>query len=210
MLATAHLVSDRLSGSDDPEVRRVTPTLIGAIDRAIGLCTQTLNFGRADESPPNRRAFVLAELIDDVAAHVGLPPDGHVKWCNEVVGDFAIDADREQLFRVLLNLGRNAVEAMQMAGEVCIRARADGVDVVIEVVDTGPGLPEKSKENLFQPFAGSARAGGVGLGLVIARELVQAHGGDLALAKSDAGGTTFRIHLPGAAVTAAMPTRQTG
>ena len=210
ILATAHLVSDRLSGSDDPEVRRVTPTLIGAIDRAIRLCTQTLNFGRAEESPPNRRAFVLAELIDDVAAHVGLPPDGHVRWRNEVVGEFAVDADREQLFRVLLNLGRNAVEAMQTSGDVRIRAQSDGADVMIEVMDTGPGLPEKSKENLFQPFAGSARAGGIGLGLVIARELVQAHGGDLALAKSDASGTTFRIHLPDAAAAPGQPARQAG
>jgi signal transduction histidine kinase len=70
----------------------------------------------------------------------------------------------------------------------------------LDVSDDGPGLPAKARDKLFQPFAGSARAGGTGLGLAIARELVRAHGGELALVQSSAQGTIFRIDLPRAAL----------
>ena len=73
VLTTAHLVSDRLSASEDPGVRRATPVLIAAIDRAISLCTDTLTFGKAEERAPIRERFALGPLIDDVGHHVGLP-----------------------------------------------------------------------------------------------------------------------------------------
>jgi signal transduction histidine kinase len=73
ILATAQVVSDRLTVSDDPEVRRITPRLIDSIDRAINLCSRTLRFGQADEPPPTRANFSLAKLIDEVGSMVGLP-----------------------------------------------------------------------------------------------------------------------------------------
>jgi len=68
--------------------------------------------------------------------------------------------------------------------------------LLIEVADDGPGLPPKARENLFRPFAGSARPGGTGLGLAIAREVMRAHGGDIALDESTGAGTIFRLSLP--------------
>jgi signal transduction histidine kinase len=68
--------------------------------------------------------------------------------------------------------------------------------IAIEIADDGPGLPPKARDNLFQPFTGSARLGGTGLGLAIARELMRAHGGDIALVDSTAKGTIFRLTLP--------------
>ena len=61
---------------------------------------------------------------------------------------------------------------------------------------TGPGLPPRAREKLFQPFAGSARPGGSGLGLAIARDLMRAHGGDIRLLRSDGAGTVFQLDLP--------------
>jgi len=197
MLATAQLVTDSLATVEDPKVRRIAPRLMQSIDRAIDLCTQTMNYGRADEQPPQRQDVCLSELVDDVGAALGLPDDNGLRWQNQIGSEISVNADREQLFRVLLNLGRNAVEAMPQGGEVALSAWQRNGQVVIEIADSGPGLPEKAREHLFEPFTGSARSGGTGLGLAIARELVEGHGGDLTLAKSDGAGTTFAIALPG-------------
>ena len=197
ILATAQLVSDRLTLSDDPEVRGVTPRLIDAIDRAINLCQRTLRYGSAAEPEPVRTSFQLGDLVDDVGASIGLPSDGRVSWQNRITNGLAVDADRDQLFRVLLNLGRNAMQAIAGDGAVTIQAERTDDGVVIEVRDTGPGLPNVAREHLFEAFTGSARAGGTGLGLAIARDLMRAHGGNIELLRSDADGTAFRLFLPG-------------
>ena len=127
---------------------------------------------------------------------MGLPADGPITWSNEVESDFEVSADWDQIFRVLLNLARNAVEAIKEKGEVRIGAAGENGVTLIDVADTGPGLPPAARETLFQAFAGSARAGGTGLGLAIARDLMHAHGGDITLLRSDAKGTVFRLELP--------------
>lgn len=203
ILATAQLVSDRLAESEDPEVRRLTPSLIRAIDRAINLCTQTLNFGSTEELPPTYESFAVEALIDDVHVHIELPSDGRIAWRTDIDNGLGLNADREQVFRILLNLGRNAVQAMPQGGEIRIAAQRHDDRVLIDVSDTGGGLPAKAKQHLFQPFAGSARSGGTGLGLVIAQDLARGHGGDVSLIASDDTGTTFRLELP--LVTAPRP-----
>jgi signal transduction histidine kinase len=198
MLATAQLVTDGLNVVEDPTVRRVAPRLMRAIDRAINLCTRTLNYGKADEAPPDYGRFALKELVEEVRETLGLSAGGSVAWRNEISADFELNADREQIFRVLMNLGRNAVDAMADGGEIEISAFRQNSDVVIDVRDNGPGLAENARQHLFEPFAGSARKGGTGLGLVIARELVEGHNGTLTLCESNDAGTHFRIELPDA------------
>jgi signal transduction histidine kinase len=113
---------------------------------------------------------------------------------NTVPPDLMIEADRDQLYRVFLNLGRNAIEAG--AHRLRFSGVREAATITIEVADDGPGLPPKARENLFRPFFGSARPGGSGLGLAIARELVRAHGGELSLVSSTGAGTVFRLSLP--------------
>jgi signal transduction histidine kinase len=91
-------------------------------------------------------------------------------------------------------VARNAVEAG--ARQLRFAAARENALVAIEIDDDGPGMPPKARENLFRPFFGSARPGGSGLGLAIARELMRAHGGDLALVASTGAGTVFRLTLP--------------
>jgi signal transduction histidine kinase len=202
ILATAQLLSDRLAGSSDPNVQRLAPTLMGSIDRAVALCGQTLDYARDDLPAPQRSRFGLKALIDEVGGVVGLLTGNRARW-EMVIAEIDVVADREQLFRVLVNLGRNAAEAG--ATIVRIAATPTGAGGLhIDVGDDGPGLPARAREKLFMPFTGSARAGGTGLGLAIARELVRAHGGDVTLTASSASGTSFRIDLPGV-VAAALP-----
>jgi signal transduction histidine kinase len=195
ILSTARLVSDGLADSAAPEVRRVAPTLLAAIDRAVALCTRTLDFTRDTPPPLVRERFAAAALVDDVAQAVADPshrPDSRLR--NDVPPDLAVEADRDELYRVLFNVCRNAFEAGAQHVTV-VGHQADG-EVAIEIADDGPGLPPKARDNLFQPFTGSARLGGTGLGLAIARELMRAHGGDITLLDSTAKGTIFRLVLP--------------
>ena len=194
ILATARLVSDRLSNSEDPEVRRVTPTLLGAIDRAVNLCAQTLSFTREGAPKVERSRFDLGELVSEVGASVPEQLSGEAEWRNTIEARLEVSADREQLYRVLSNLGRNAIQAG--ASRIEIGARREHGHVIIEVSDDGPGLSPRARERLFAPFAGSSRPGGTGLGLAIARELMRAHGGDIRLERSTSEGTCFRLDLP--------------
>jgi signal transduction histidine kinase len=194
ILATTRLVSDRLAESADPAVRRLTPTLLGSIDRAVNLCEQTLSFVREGRPPLQPSRFLLADLVAEVGS--ALPaPHAPITWIADLPADLRLEADRAQLFRVLANLAQNALEAG--ASRLAISARPEpGGRVAILVADNGPGLPPRAREHLFQPFRGSSRPGSSGLGLAIAREIVNLHGGELALVESGAGGTTFRIELP--------------
>jgi signal transduction histidine kinase len=194
ILSTARLVSDSLAESAAPEVRRVAPTLLAAIDRAVGLCSRTLDFTREGAPPLRRERFRFGDLVEELLRiqEPSLPEGAELR--NSVIDTIEIHADREQLYRVLFNLTRNAFEAG--AHRVTITARKEGEEMIAEIADDGPGLPPKARENLFKPFAGSARFGGTGLGLAIARETMRAHGGDIALVESTATGTIFRLCLP--------------
>ncbi|MGB8182573.1 MAG: HAMP domain-containing sensor histidine kinase, partial [Stellaceae bacterium] len=194
ILSTARLTSDSLAGSTSPEVKRVVPALLAAIDRAVALCTGTLNYTRDSAPPLHRSRFPLAALADELINGSSPIARNGFNVVNEVPADLVAYADRDQLLRVLENLTRNAMECG--AHRCAIAAARNGAGLHIAVSDDGPGLPPKARTHLFTPFSGSARPGGTGLGLAIAREIMRAHGGDIALQRSDAGGTVFALTLP--------------
>src|SRR5262249_4807712 len=110
ILATARLVTDGLTASAAPEVRRIAPRLLDAIDRAIALCPCTLDFSREDTPPLARSRFPLVPLIGEIGP--GLAISGQdLAIENAIPPDLIVEADRDQLYRVFLNLARNSVEA---------------------------------------------------------------------------------------------------
>ncbi|MBL9095701.1 MAG: ATP-binding protein, partial [Alphaproteobacteria bacterium] len=139
--------------------------------------------------------------IADEAMHAALAAgDGRTGWNNAFDPTLLIDADGEQLLRILLNIGRNAVQALdgrEGAALTLSAERRDGA-TIIDLSDNGPGIPAEALKHLFEPFARKGRAGGTGLGLAIARELARGHGGDVVLLRSGPEGTTFRITIPDA------------
>jgi signal transduction histidine kinase len=198
ILSTVSVASDRLMRVDDPTVRRVAPLLVRSVEKAVHLCTLTQDLARGEEVVPRRQRFALRDLLDEVGEALQLDECAGVEWQNQVPPGLGIEADRERLFRVLLNLSRNATEAF--AGRSgCIRsvARANAGLVEIEIDDNGPGIPAAVLEHLFEPFAGTGKYGGTGLGLATARDLARAHGGDLTLLQTGPGGTRFRVRIPG-------------
>ncbi len=202
MLSSSQLISDRLSTSADPTVQKFVPKLISSLDRAISLCTETLRYGRAEEAAPQRHRFLLRPLIDEVGDSFGLPGQGRIRWIVDAQDGLEIDADRGQLYRILTNLVRNAVQILEappepLRPEIKIIAHNDDAHILISVCDNGPGVPARARATLFQAFQGAVRAGGTGLGLAISAELARAHGGELSL-DDTANGAIFHLRLPSA------------
>lgn len=235
MLGTAQLVSDRLSNVNDPTVQRVTPRLVRSIDRAIKLCSDTLQYGKVEDHAPSRSHLPVKPLIEEVLEELGLPRQGLDVHLN-IDAQAKVYGDHDLLYRVFANLVRNSAQAIEamaieaqsieklalesqncephkngqdqngtgspprsnghmMDNSVTITLTPNGTLSVIDIMDSGPGLPEAARTHLFEAFKGSYRKGGTGLGLAIAAEIIRAHKGEITLLPSEKG-AHFRIKLP--------------
>jgi signal transduction histidine kinase len=207
ILASAQLASDRLATSKDPTTQALAPRLVSSIDRAIALATNTLKYGRAEEAPPRRRRQKLFPIADE-AMHAALAAgDGRTAWSNAFDPNLEVDADSDQLLRILINLGRNAAQALEgrEGAAITLGAQRQNNVVTIDLCDNGSGIPAEARKKLFEPFGGNGRVGGTGLGLAIARELARGHGGEVALLASGPTGTIFRITIPDVAALGDAP-----
>lgn len=191
-LATAQLVSDSLSRSEDPRVAKSLPRLERALERAIGLASDTLKYGRSSVPEAHLQTVVLADVVAEAASEA-LAAHSAIRFENTISGAVMGQADPDHLHRICANLIRNAAEAMEQGGTVTVTCE-DGV--ALSVADTGPGLPQQAQTNLFKPFAGSTRRDGTGLGIALSRDLARAMGGDLTLDKTGPDGTRFLVTLP--------------
>jgi signal transduction histidine kinase len=200
MLTSAQMASERLAASGDPKVAQAMPRLERALDRAVKLAQGVLAYGRSEEPEPQVAAVSLRHAAQVAAEDAGLAPGG-VRLDLKLPAAFRVAADPDQLQRILVNLFRNACQAMEVAdpgrrGVVSVRAERQDGRAVITISDNGPGVPERVRTTLFQPFTGSGRPDGSGLGLAIARELARGHGGELDLLKTDTEGSSFVLTLP--------------
>ena len=200
LLASSQLLSDQLSSVPDPRVQRFAPKLMRSLERAIAFCQSTLSYGRAQEAAPDRRMVAIEPVVAEVRETAGLASDVSITWITAIERSLAVDADPDQLFRVLLNLVRNAAQALEgnpdpASMQIRVTGRREGAVAILEVSDTGPGVPQRARDHLFEAFQSSSRPGGSGLGLAIAAELVRAHGGEISLVEGTIG-ATFRIVIP--------------
>ncbi|HWL67354.1 MAG TPA: HAMP domain-containing sensor histidine kinase [Geminicoccus sp.] len=198
MLSTAVLLSDTLERSQDPEVRRIAPRLIDSLERATRLCTDVLRFARDEKPRLVETDFALARLAEEVDDATPPPKESRVRLKIDVPDELVLHADRDQMFRALQNLLRNAYEALgdRPDGRITIQGgRAEG-HVWIDVADNGPGVSQGTLQWLFHPFRAKEKLGGSGLGLAIVREIMRGHGGEIELAETGPTGTTFRLRLP--------------
>ncbi len=206
-LTSAQMLSDQVVALDDPKIQRLAPRLLHSIDKAVAFAQSVVEYGRQSSVPPRPEPVDLRALVDESAIDAGLRGHPGVAFDNTVPDDVTIKVDPNQLARVLVNLMKNAREALEAANEktpdprVTVSYAPAGNGYTISIADNGPGLPPRARENLFVAFEGSARAGGTGLGLAIARELVAAHGGSLGYTPLEPG-TRFDITLPAATLVA--------
>jgi len=193
ILSTAALELDGLDSTPDPNVRRMTANMMKAVDRAVALSAKTLSFAKEGLPEVRKQPVEGLAFLNEVCAGLARVCEG----CDlSATGpaDFIFAADPELLTRALDNLVRNAAQAGATTVRLDVAREKDMA--VVRVIDNGPGLPKRTLENMFVPFAGSARAGGAGLGLPIARELIRVQGGDLELASTSEAGASFLIRLP--------------
>jgi signal transduction histidine kinase len=137
---------------------------------------------------------LIREVVDSFSSTVeGLGVVTAVDVENDIV---ELDIDPQRIHQVLANLVANAVNHLPDGGQVRVRAGQDEGTVVIEVSDTGPGIPEDQLERIFERFVRIGDSAGTGLGLSIARDLIEAHGGTLTATNRTEGGAVFTIRLP--------------
>lgn len=202
VLSPALLLSERLETHSDPAVRRSGVTIMNAVDRANELIGQTLKFVRDGPAPLAAVRFPLAPLVAEAIETVGISSTCHMR--QEISPEWTVNADRDQILRVLVNLIRNAVEAgarnlFVRSADPSMPAPATGPPfgvIAIDIIDDGHGLPEAVRETLFRPFTRSSKPGGSGLGLAIAHDLMRANSGDMELVSTGPAGTVFRLYLP--------------
>ena len=196
---------------DASSYRAVVESMLEEADRLSGLVDRLLTVSRADsgERARGRDAIDLGELADNVAVHLGVLAEEKEQRLVVVRDDRpTCRGDRIVLRQALINLVDNAIKYTPAGGEIRVRVSAANGSAVLEVTDTGPGVPEQHAPYLFDRLyrvAGSDVPGtdeelygdGAGLGLAIARWAVEANRGRLSYAREDSG-STFRITLPGA------------
>ena len=213
ILSAAQLISDRISAIPDPQAQRLAPRLVATLDRAIRFCQATLTYGAGTE-PPERRRFDLARMVEEVVETARAEHGAAIEHHVDIPPRFEVYADPDHILRVLENLARNAAQALMIKGAAegrpkSVRFAAIRIDgaALVEISDTGPGVPPDQTERIFEPFHKSTRAAGTGLGLSIAADLVIRNGGTIELAPQKQDdfycGARFLIKLPTPAETRA-------
>ena len=207
LLASAQLFTDRLVSVPDPNVQRFAPRLMRSLERAIAFCQSTLSYGQVNGAaarPPAGGARRAARgRARDARPRAGL--------ARALDRRGRAQPARRRRSRTSCSASSSTSRAMRCRrwkarapndpgrDQLRVTGRREGAVVVIEVSDTGPGVPERARAHLFEAFQASTRPGGSGLGLAIAAELVRAHGGEIRLVDGTIG-ATFRIIIPDRAV----------
>ena len=177
--------------------------LTRTVERGISLTEDVMAYSRAETADPQIQETRIAFTIGEAAADV-IEQFPKTQFRNTVPTDLMVRTDPDHAYRIFHNLFKNAAQAMAVHCEKNCRLQVsaeirDGL-AEIRISDTGPGLPDRAKENLFQAFssaqAHSANTKSTGLGLSISKELAKAQGGDLNLMSSDESGTRFVLTLP--------------
>ena len=197
---------------DAASYRAVVESMLEEADRLSGLVDRLLTVSRADtgDRARARDTVSLADLADNVAGHLGVLAEEKDQALVVVRdGRPTCRGDRIVLRQALINLVDNAIKYTPAGGEIRVRVSAANGDALLEVTDTGPGVPEQHAPRLFDRLyrvpgsdvveAREALDGGegAGLGLAIARWAVEANRGRLSYEREEGSGSTFRITLPG-------------
>ncbi|WP_244426445.1 PAS domain-containing sensor histidine kinase [Rhizobium sp. PDO1-076] len=190
-----------LQDADDPKTVMVRDALEVAAEQSLRAgqiikhLREFVTKGETDKTPENIR-----QVIEESGA---LALAGSKEKGVRTVFDFAPGAemamiDRIQIQQILINLMRNAIEAMKDSPyrELTVRTRLEGEgEIAVEVQDTGPGISDEIAQDLFKPFV-TTKSGGMGIGLSISKRIVEAHGGEMTVSKNASGGASFRFTLP--------------
>lgn len=204
VLASASLVSERLERDQEERISKMGARLTRTIDRGIKLTSEVLNFSLSGQEEADlevvRISLLVGEAAGDTLGSFGTARR-RISFTNKIPSELIVTADKDHTYRIFHNLFRNAAQAMAKMPEddavrnLTVEAIPAGDHISILVKDTGPGLPEKAKNNLFKAFASASGRGSTGLGLTISQDLAREQGGDIMLESTSEQGTVFAVCL---------------
>ena len=197
----AYLLRDGVAGSLNPRQTRLMSIINASTDRILGLVNRLLHLSRlrAGMLPLERRPVNLAVVAERAVEELRPQAEtAEVTLELERAGDaFVVEGDEDRLAEVVINLGVNAIQFTPKGGFVHVRVTDAGPEVILEVEDTGIGIPAAALPGIFERYQQARRdRGGSGLGLAIVRGVVEAHGGRVAVESSDGKGTRFTVTVP--------------
>lgn len=197
--AVAQLMKDSLTSPDLLE--ECVDKVIAGIDRAALIVESLLRFARPEPVAETTKVDIIDVLQNALTFASGEAAAGMtVEWSPPVLaGLFYAEGVQTLLEVVLLNLIQNAFQAMPDGGRLTVAVRREGADVVVEIHDTGPGIPEAHVSKIFEPFFTTRRdSRRVGLGLSVSHSIVRQHGGSVIVGASSGAGANFIVRLPAA------------
>ena len=202
----AGLIADDLPAGDPrrEHIHKVTAQ-VNTMNQVI---SDFLHFARPPSPQPGE--VVLSQLVDD--ARFLLSPEmeaAGVTFRTDIGPEARVYADPEQVKRAVVNLMKNAVQAMAGGGSLTVRAESAGPEVALEVEDTGPGMPEEVRRRLFEPFF-TTREKGSGLGLSIVQQAAETNAGRIEVESTPGWGSVFRLVLPAPGAVAVTETEGVG
>lgn len=195
-LAAARKLIDALPSAEGERIRHACTLALESTHRAGEIIRRLRAMTRRDKS--DRGWAELGETMREGLALALMGADERgIAIIIAIDSGLRIEADHIQIQQVVLNLVRNAVEAMQDCPDPClqVRARAEGNRAIVRIEDNGTGIPEETRARLFEPFV-SAKPDGMGVGLSISRTIIEAHGGQLWAEHPPEGGAVFCFSLP--------------
>lgn len=182
--------------SEDPIATRYVGMIRRSVDRMLSMAQELLDFSRGAGSM-DLQAVTIAEILDELDEQaLNLLPESEIRVERTVAytGEFTVD--RSRFIRLLLNVIRNAAEAMPGGGVLRIEVDRAGDRIRFQIEDTGGGIPDEILPTIFQPFVTRGKSGGTGLGLAIAKSVVDAHGGHISISSARGVGTRVLIEIP--------------
>lgn len=193
--------------SGDPQSEKVAQTVSRSIDRMVNMTQELLDFSRGQTSQLQIQETAAEKLLEELEEQ-GFRPmtEEGIEVKKEISADGPLRIDPDRLSRALLNIIKNAREAMSGAGgSFTFRLSTAEKEILFELADTGPGMPEEVVAKLFEPFYTHGKKKGTGLGMAIALAAVEAHKGRIEVRSAPGEGTAFTIRLPAQSPVTAAP-----
>ncbi|OYT72729.1 MAG: PAS domain-containing sensor histidine kinase [Armatimonadetes bacterium CP1_7O] len=192
---------------DDPDMpletrQRFLNLIIQEADRLTRIAEDLLTLSRAESLQPVKEPFELTPLIQQAVQEMTTEAQRHqVQILTDLQPNLNLLANRDQILQVVLNLLSNAIRYNKPQGSVTVRTYAQNSYAVIEVADTGIGIPSEALPRIFERFyrvdkTRSRERGGTGLGLAIVKHIVESHGGAVEVESEYRVGSVFRVKLP--------------
>ncbi len=180
----------------DPLIHQMTGIIQKSVDRMLVMTQELLDFSKGQASLQIKKA-VFSKLLTEIEEQF-LPnmEAEKITYQKVIHGDWEIELDQARFERLLLNIIKNAREAMPDGGKLDIDASADGDFLVLTIADSGCGMPPSVRERIFEPFVTHGKSNGTGLGMAIVKNMIDAHRGQISVTSEEGQGTCFTIRVP--------------